>query len=236
VRKPALALWLLASVLAHVPISAQPRQRPAEAVIIHNDEPCPAAAGEEIVVCSREPLSAEARRVLHDVARCMARRWPDDARRTVLGLADGEGGYQQVLRRFLSRHPGCTPPGRLSLGGILLTGAIAEALLAADRGALAVRVAYRPERSPVRARGEAEVMSICAVRAEPDRVAALFGSNPQSAAETAILGALAPRLSACLAAGATGRFNRPAVRALLAIAAYRLSEHNRGAWLGRASD
>jgi hypothetical protein len=56
----------------------------------------------------------------------------------------------------------------------------------------------------------------------------LLASAPASASEEAAVRALRPRLAACLRAGLTAHFNRPALRALLALSAYRLVEHNRG--------
>ena len=72
-------------------------------------------------------------------------------------------------------------------------------------------------------------MGICIVRAAPAEVAALFATEPASAGEAAAMRAVTPHLGRCLRTGVEAHFNRPAVRSILALAAFRLSENNQPA-------
>ena len=216
------------------PASAQRQARAQRApgpsqLIIRQDAPCPADRADEIVVCG-SPLSAEGLRVLEGVAQCMAQYWPAAVRRLLL-VDFRAAGAEQALRWFAATHPGCAPAGTLRVSGLLLAGGMAEALLRNQAGGrdLAARVARRPSEPPIRARDESEYMSLCAVRADPAEAAALFAARPASGEEMAIVRTIAARLAPCLAAGTTAHLNRPALRALLALAAYRLSEQDAAA-------
>lgn len=219
----ACALLLVAAPAA-APAQRLPRGAPR--LVVHDDTPCPADSAEEIVVCSRGVLTPEAQRLLRAVARCMAGHWPRDAR--ALLTADLQGAtYHGAARRFIASHPGCTPRGTLSFGGLLFAGALAETLMRTYDD-LPERVAYRPSLPALRVTNDPDLMSVCAVRSEPAAAAALLRSAPGSAEEEAAVRALQPRLAECLRAGITARFNRPALRALLALSAYRLAVHNAG--------
>jgi len=221
-----VAAIVCALLLAGAPCAAPAERadRGPPRLIVHDDAPCPRDSDEEIVVCSRDALTAQAQRTLHAVAHCMVGHWPRDARNLL--LADLQAtSYDHPVRRFVAGHRGCTPRASLGFGGLLLAGAIAEALIRSP-GALPARIEYRPSRPPLRVTNEADLMSVCVVRGAPAGAAALFGSAPGSAAERAALESLEPRLADCLRAGLTGHFNRPALRALLALSAYRLMAHN----------
>ncbi len=228
------ALGLACCILGLASPAMAQRRPPAQPglatsqLIIRQDAPCPADRADEIVVCG-SPLSPEGLRVLEDVAQCMARHWPAAVRELLL-VDFRAAGAEQALRWFAATHPGCAPAGTLRVSGLLLAGGMAEALLRnqAGGGDLAARVARRPAEPAIRARDESEYMSLCAVRADPGEAAALFAARPASGEEMAIVRAIAARLAPCLAAGTTAHLNRPALRALLALAAYRLTEHAAG--------
>jgi hypothetical protein len=211
---------------APVGAPAQHPHRGEPRLVVHEDAPCPADSDEEIVVCVRGALTPDAQRLLHAVARCMVGHWPRDARNLLLLDLRGND-YHGAVRRFIDRHPGCTPRGTLRFGGLLFAGAVAEVLLRTFRD-LPERVAYQPSRPAIRVTNEPDLMSVCAVRNEAGEVAALLASMPASTAEERAVQALQPRLAACLRAGLTAHFNRPGLRALLALSAYRLVAHNDG--------
>ena len=155
-----------------------------------------------------------------------------------MGAEPGRGHFRDGLsRRFRARGAGRLPAGRsqcvlpahaLSANSLLFAGAIAEAYLPEGRDLVAA-VAYDPTRPPVQARSEIEVMSLCTVRAVPAAVADLFATRPATPEEAAALRALAPQLGQCLRAGGQARVNGLEVRALLALAAWRLIAANQGA-------
>jgi hypothetical protein len=57
---------------------------------------------------------------------------------------------------------------------------------------------------------------------EADRVAAVLATVPASAEEAKAIAAITPKLAACVRQGAAATLNRPALRALFALAAYRI--------------
>ena len=176
-----------------------------------------------------EAATAEDRQVLLRFSRCVAGRQRAQASALVLANYSPDD-YQAALRRLSSSQSGCIPGGRgrLQFGGILFAGDLSEILLAeaAPRGSLAARVALRPGHALFPARDQSEVMSVCVVRAAPAETEALLATEHGSPAEGVAVNALAPHIGPCLAEGAAIRLNRPGLRAMLALAAYRLVRHN----------
>jgi hypothetical protein len=197
--------------------------------------PAPAAAlrGPSVQAGSAtEAASAEDRQVLLRFSRCVV-GW-QRAQASALVLADYRAdAYQDSLHRLTAGHESCVPGnrGRLRFGGILFAGDLAEILLAdaAPRGSLAGRVALNPAAPLFAARDQSEVMSVCVVRAAPAETETLLATAQGSPEEAAALNAVAPHIGPCLAAGAAMRLNRPGLRAMLALAAYRLVQHNAAA-------
>lgn len=173
--------------------------------------------------------SPEAIGALYDYARCVTQdHWAAGRARAILAMDYRTHAASEALRSFVVTRNMCVPPASaLSANSLLFAGALAEKLLPRDRD-LATLVAYDPARPPFQARDEREVMSLCVVRADPAAVAALFATAPASAEEAAALRALAPRLGQCLRTGAETRVNGLQVRALLALAAWRLAALNEG--------
>lgn len=176
-----------------------------------------------------EAATAEDRLVLLRFSRCIVGRQRTQA--SALVLADPRSDYyQDSLRRLTSSQSSCLPGGRgrLRFGGMLFNGDLAELLLAdaAPRGSLAGRVALNPAAPLFPARDQSEVMSVCVVRAAPAETEALFATEHGSPAEGTAMSAVAPHIGPCLAEGAAMRLNRPGLRAMLALAAYRLVRHN----------
>jgi hypothetical protein len=178
--------------------------------------------------------SPEAIRTLHDFGICLARNHSARSRvADVLTMDFRTEAARDAIRDLIGEHDPCVASSRVfyyvtSSNSLLFAGAIAEAFLPRDRE-LATLVAYDPARPPLQARSEIEVMSLCTVRAAPAAVAALFATQPVTPAEAAALRALAPQLGQCLRAGGEARVNGLEVRALLALAAWRLIAANRGA-------
>lgn len=163
-------------------------------------------------------------RVLHDFSRCAARRWGNRAR-AILAMDHRTEDYRVRIHRFAREQWPCAPRGELRFGQMLFAGGMAETLLRERlrSRSLAVSMAPDPARSPVLPRDRTEQMSLCTVRAVPAQVAALLETEAASAAENAALSALVPEVSRCLARGDSVAVNRVSLRALLALAAYRLS-------------
>ena len=174
-------------------------------------------------------LDARAQRTLHDFAACVAAGEAARAR-AVLAMDYRTSDYNRELVQLIQRSRMCLERPRLSGNSRFFAGRIAEALVLRELrgGELGPRVAHDPARPALQARDETELMAICTVRGAPAETAALFATRPAGHEEAAAVRALTPQIGRCLAAGATGRFNRAAVRSMLALAAWRLTEHNAG--------
>lgn len=172
-----------------------------------------------------QPSRPEDVRILHRFSQCVAQRQPGRAR-AILAADYRTPAFDRRIRHLAQVNWSCAPDGALLFGQLLFAGGLAEELLLerVGRGDLAPLVAFDPAAPPIEARGETELMSLCTVRAAPAEVAALLATEPATEGEMAALRAIMPRLHQCLAAGASVRTNRIALRALLALAAYRLGE------------
>jgi hypothetical protein len=173
-----------------------------------------------------QPSRPEDIRILHRFAQCVAERQPGRAR-AILADDYRTPAFDRRIRHLALVNRSCAPDGALMFGQLLFAGDLAEALLTErlGRGDLAPLVAFDPAAPPIEARNELELMSLCTVRAAPAEVAALLATEPATERETAALRGIMPRLDRCLSAGASARVNRIALRALLALAAYRLGQH-----------
>ena len=188
----------------------------------------------------RPPVSSpEDIRRLHDYARCLAETRPQRVRE-LLAADFRESSFRALQERLYRPEPRCwnrlgeaqrSTTIRVQFNSRMFAGSLAEAMLRSDlAGAgLAERVAFDTARAPLAARNEEEMMSLCTLRAAPGEAASIFATLPASPEEAAAIRTVTPRLAACLAAGATGEFNRPAIRSMLALAAYRLVHHNMAA-------
>lgn len=112
----------------------------------------------------------------------------------------------------------------LSSSGVLFAGSLAEAMLKANvkRKDLPKRIAYDPARQPIEARSPGEEMALCAALQAPDATAALLQTQPATREETQAVQQIAPVLGRCLKQGTQAEMNKPAIRAMLALAAWRI--------------
>jgi len=165
--------------------------------------------------------------VMHFYAACVIEHTPQGAKE-LLALDSRSPEYRTKMMRLAQGHPMCVGDNRLKFNGVLLQGALAERLLqlydAPPR--FAPSVAFNASARPIEAQDDMEVTAACIVRADPDKVWALFASDPTSDAEGAALQALSPTLMSCVREGQKVAINRPGLRALLAVSAYRLSHQD----------
>lgn len=168
-----------------------------------------------------------AERQLSTFSRCVAVRWPDRAA-AILALDYRTDEYRRRIRDFAHEVWRCAPNGVLRFSQLPFAGNMAEALLPRHLAGrdLAAAVAVDSARPPIAARSESEMMSLCVVRTAPARVAALLASRAGGSEEVAAFGPLMPDVAGCVAAGAQMRLDRVGLRAMLALAAYRLVDYN----------
>ena len=169
-------------------------------------------------------------RTLHVFAGCLADRYERPVRR-LLAMDYRTSAYDDAMRTLIRTGESCVPFafGRLRSSRVLVVGAFAEKLLpeALNGARLADRVAHDPASPAVVARDEGEYLGLCTVRTEPEEVAALFATRPASEEERLAIGRLIPKLGPCVRVGASARVNGAGLRALMALAAYRLASMER---------
>jgi len=173
------------------------------------------------------PSSPQDLRILDRFSRCVAGR-QENAAAALLAADPATSDYRSGMRRLAQSNWGCLGSGTLNFNEALFAGGLAEALLRRGNANtnLMARTAHDPGRPALAVRNEAELMSICTVRAAPSQVEALLASEVASPEEAAAVRALMPQIGQCLSAGVNMRLNRPALRAALALATHRLVRHN----------
>jgi hypothetical protein len=174
---------------------------------------------------AREPEDLAVQAV-HNFGACVVALTPQGARAT-LALDYRMNEYKAKLRAVAEGHSEhCNAAWwRLRFNPTLFAGAMAEALLKSDIGEaqLPRRLAYDPNRQEIVARSPLETMALCTAVRAPDLTAALFATEPASADEASAMQPLFPVLQQCLANGTKASLNKPALRSLLALAAWRIA-------------
>jgi hypothetical protein len=183
-----------------------------------------AAAGAFAAPPADKPSKPEDLRMLRDFSRCLAKESPAQARR-ILRLDYRTDAYRRSIRNLAVAIRPCRPfTGSLRLSGVLLAGGLAEALMPAALGGrtLVSAAAFDPTRPPLTARDDGEYLGLCAVRTMPGQVAQLLATAPASEEEKQAVRGLTSGLGTCVREGASATLNRPGLRAVLALAAYRV--------------
>ena len=169
---------------------------------------------------------------LRDTMRCIATRAPKATSETLDGDFRLQPAYARKMQGLMDTNKTCFSASTMRARGVIVPGFLAEAQLAAIGGADPVQaVAYRAELPPIAARDDAEVIALCTVRAKPVEVRALFDTVPGSAEEKVALALIVPAVGTCTPAATQARFNRPGLRAVLALAYRRIANHNRASAL-----
>ena len=182
----------------------------------------PAAAKEQPLPPVPDDLSIQ---VVHNFAACVADTTPRGAK-SLLAMDYRDEAYKKALARLAQGHEDgrCMNASILRSNYVLISGGLAERLLigTVKPERFASLVAYDAAKASIEARGPLELTSICVVRAEPDKTFAIFRTEPTSTDEGHAMQAIAPTLMNCIKAGQKIAFNKPGLRALLALASYRL--------------
>ena len=169
-------------------------------------------------------LSLEA---MQNFDKCVVETTPAGAKK-VLAMDFRTPAYRETLREIGRGHSRCMLNNSEMRGsGVLFAGSMAEALLTSEtRHPLTSALAYDPARPPIEARSQSETMALCVVRADPAATARMVESLPATAAEEQAMASLSTRLPGCLAKGASMTLNRPGLRAIVSLAAYRVAVAN----------
>jgi len=177
-----------------------------------------------------DSYDAEDVRNLVQFSRCIARRRPADAEE-LLAMDYRQDAFDRTARSIASRSTSCAPRGRLRFSRLLFAGGLAEELLAARPGGsgLPATLATAAPAAPPQDPDVTEAIGHCLVRTPSAPVAALLATAPASAEENQIVRELTPHVAGCVAPGQIARISQPSLRAIAAIAGYRLARQNAAA-------
>ena len=173
---------------------------------------------------SNEPETV-AIQAVHNFGACVVERTPTGARE-VLAMDFRSEQYQKKIRAMMKGHSQCIPfDARLGTGGLLFAGALAEALVKFDVKPqdLPQRIGFDPSRPAIPARSPTEAMALCTVMNAPQATAKLFDTEPSTPQEIQAMQPLGGVLGECLKKDMKVELNKPALRAMLALAAWRIA-------------
>lgn len=163
---------------------------------------------------------------VHNFGACIVRESPTGAVEKVLDMDFRTEDYQKKLRAIAKGHDRCIL-NRWQLGSsrVLIAGAMAEALLKSEikTEEMPRRLAYDPARQVIQARSPTETMALCTVLKAPEPTTRLFSTEPTTKEEAEAIKAVSPVLGECLKKDMKVALNPPAVRSLLALAAWRIA-------------
>ena len=184
--------------------------------------PLPAAA-EEFSPPTRFEVAA-----LHDFATCIVERDRGEAER-ILTSDFREEDYADAIRRLAANRPRCLGPGGglLRMSGIVFAGGLAEALLRKDLTEAQLAASLRAPEQALQARNDVEYTALCMVLAQPAQTSALLYTDATAREADAKLVEYANALPGCVRPDQQFRINKLGLRALAALAAYRITVRNR---------
>jgi hypothetical protein len=162
---------------------------------------------------------------VHNFGACVVARTPHGGR-DVLALDYQSRDYEKRIRAYVRGHDYCIPfNGRMSSAGVLLAGGMAEALLKSDLkpAELPRRIGFDPAREVIAARSPTEAMALCTVLKAPEATARIFETEPATRQEIEAMKPLGGVLGECLKKDMKVTLNKPALRSLLALAAWRIA-------------
>jgi len=164
---------------------------------------------------------------MHNFGSCVVDRTPRGPE-ALLALEPGTPAYTAKLQALAKGHNYCAVASDIRFNGQLFVGALAERLLANSppAGGLTAALAYDASKPEIKARTPVEYTGLCLARHSPGDVDALLKTDPASPEENAALGKLVAALPECVQAGQEMRVNGPGLRAMIALAAYRIVKLN----------
>jgi hypothetical protein len=188
-----------------------------------------------LVAASGPPARAQVRIVpnaplVSEFAACAARRWPDQAR-ALMGTPIGSRQEYRIARRLAESRSDCVRRhiNAMQMRAGALRGAVAEALLEGDPGAMA-RLRALPSTPPVRppdAQGRAFVTAFarCIADAEPVRAVQMLelGMEAPPPEHQAAFRALGGLLDDCTPLGVTAALDPRDVRNHIAMRLYEIA-------------
>lgn len=162
---------------------------------------------------------------LHNFGICVAERSPRGVRAALDFDYRSKDYDDQMMAVLKGNADECIISGQMKASPMLYVGSIAEAMLksefkSADLGQL---LAYDPARQVIQARSSTETMALCTVLNAPQATGRLLATEPTTKEETEAMKAIGPVLGECLKKDMKLSLNKPALRSLLALAAWRIA-------------
>jgi hypothetical protein len=200
-RRLLCVLSILAAVFLTSPVQAAPAP---DIVKVLPDDVCGPRELDAINVCGG-PVARDDVRRLHALAACLV-YWQRHSSETAV-TAYLSGGDKSRLRSVIASDHSCPKNAGSRVSGVLLAGALAEAILADRRFETSVPVALQPTASPVD----------CLFVTGRVEAIALMRSTPLSRGEREAVRPLLARLSRCLPEGASIQTSLYVLRAVAAL-------------------
>lgn len=173
----------------------------------------------------KSPDALSVQRV-YNFAACAAKRTPAGAK-ALIDMDFRTPAYSKALRSFAKGHGRCSP-GNIRFNSLIFAGSLAEQLIR-NAPDLTVRLSTAAAGPATPARSPQEGTGLCVARSQPALIQALLATEPTSTAERQAMARLIPAVSRCVPTGQQARFNHSGLRALIALAAYRLANPITGA-------
>lgn len=192
----------------------------------------PAAAVAGTAERPGEGYDAEDVRKLAELSRCIARQRPADAQE-LLTMDYREDSYARMARWVAGRSMTCVPRGKMRFSRLLFAGGLAEEMLTTKTGEVPAGVSGAAPGTSARAGDMTQSIGFCVARSQPESVARLLATAPASAEENQVVRDLTPHIAKCVEPGRVARIGQPSLRAVAAIAAYRLQQQAAASRPGR---
>jgi hypothetical protein len=180
-------------------------------------------------VSANEP-EATGIQAVHNYGACIASHTPEGAKQ-LLAMDFNSPDYDKQFERYVAGHEYCMPfNGMIGASRLLFAGALAEALLktGVQHDELPQRLAFDPKRENIAARSQVEGMALCTVLQAPKATARIFDTEPATSDEVEAMTPIGAVLGECLKKDMKLTVNKPALRALLALAAWRVVNTTEG--------
>ena len=186
-------------------------------------------AGSPSLVTAAVPRPANADdlsvQAMHNFGTCVVQRAPRGAREA-LSLDYQTKEYDAQMMAVLKGTDYCLGPGgQMKASPLLYAGSMAEALLKSEVPVAEMpgRLGFDPARQVIQARSPTETMALCTVLKAPQATTTLLETEPTTKPETEAMAALGPTLGECLKKDTRLTLNKPGLRAVLALAAWRVA-------------
>jgi hypothetical protein len=165
----------------------------------------------------------DAVQAVHNFSACLVRKAPADAY-GLLAIDVPGPVYMAKLQSAVKSHRCLKKGASLRADGLLLAGTLAEALLETkfQPSIPPEQLGPDPQRALPAAQNERDAFGQCTVLRAPKAITSLFATAPATDRETRAFEALKPTMSSCLKRNQKLNDNHPALRSILALAAWRI--------------